>query len=512
MKSNRKNRRNNPSKAANPASKPDNSQDLTQTGENENASPDEVPIPSDEQNLDQIETAATDNEDIDDELTEMLLETPEEDQEEAPESDALPADTTPTASPVSETEEKTAALLDDESEEKTEALLEEATEALIDEEKTEALMLEATEALMDEKTEALVQVMTEPEVIENTESLMFKRYKPFKHKKQAIIIGSIVLGFLLIGGSVVGYSAYERSEQISTGLENGESLLSQGNYSDALKAFENVSAVDTNNPDAIFGRAKALAGSGDFNNARTYFEDTLKRITDLDKMKQVYNAYIDSEVSAKVGEDVLFALMDRAAKETGDETFIKRKGEFMVKSPSFNLNPGAYQGTQVVEIIKGDPADRIFYTTDGSQPATSSAEYASAIQLNPGQTTIKTIEVGANGYPSKTVEGTYVIAETPEVKFENNIAGSWSSRSGTSVTKYYFSGGYVSYSYTSSTGITYSSSGNYQIIGVNQSGTIATLSIFNITGTSMSSSLNINCEPLGDNMISINSRGYSYNP
>ena len=491
MKSNRKNRRNNPTKAANPTSKQDDSEVLAQTGENEttspaDASPEEVTTQTAEQNSNPTENVSTAIEDYDVDQTEMLLETPEEDQNKNSQSA-------------------------DEPEEKTEALVEEATEALIDEEKTEALMMEATEALLDEKTEALVHVMTEPEVIETTESLMFKQYKPFKYKKQAIIIGSIVLGCLLIGGSVVGYSAYERNEQISTGLENGESLLTQGNYSEALKAFENVTVVDTDNPEAIFGKAKALSGSGDFNNARTYYEDTLKRITDIEKMKQVYNAYIDSEVSAKVGENVLFALMDRAAKETGDETFIKRKGEFMVKSPSFNLNPGAYQGGQVVEIIKGDPADRIFYTTDGSQPSTGSPEFAGAIQLNPGQTTIKTIEVGANGYPSKTLEGTYVIAETPEVKFENNISGSWSSRSGTSVTRYYFSGGSVNYSYTSSTGSTYSSSGNYQIIGVNQSGTIATLSIFNITGTSMSSSLNINCEPLGDNMISINSRGYSYN-
>jgi hypothetical protein len=252
---------------------------------------------------------------------------------------------------------------------------------------------------------------------------------------------------------------------------------------------------------------------GDYGNARTYYEEALKQSTEIEDMKVIYNSYIDSEVSAQVPEESLFALMERAAKETGDEAYIKRKGEFMVKAPGFNLNPGSYQGAQSVDIIKGDGADRVFYTLDGSEPTTASAEYVSTIALNPGETTVKAIEVGANGYASETVTGTYFIEETSEVKFENNISGSWSSRSGSYLYQYYFSDGYVTYSYTSSSGTTYSYSGNYTITGVNQNGTIGTLSVFNTSSSyGISSTININCEPLGDNMISINNKGYSYNP
>lgn len=130
----------------------------------------------------------------------------------------------------------------------------------------------------------------------------------------------------------------------------------------------------------------------------------------------MYNAYINSEVKANVGEEALFTLLDRAAKETGDEGYIKQKGEYMVKTPSFNLNPD------------------------------------------------------------------------------------------------YFSNGHCSYSYSYGNGSKTTSTGNYQIVGCNPSGTIATLSVFNMTGYSLPSTLNINCEPLGDNMISINSMGYTYSP
>lgn len=414
-----------------------------------------------------------------------------------------------------EQQEITAALIvEDEvndAEEKTEALITEETEALINEE-TEALVLEETEALMDEKTEALVEVMTEPYVIENTESLVFKQHKPFKHKKPVIIASSIILGLLLVGGGTAGYLSYQRNTEISTDLKNGETLLSEAKYDEAMKAFEEVGTLDAENAEAIFGKAKAYAGLGDFGNARTYFEDTLKRITDLEKMKQVYNAYIDAEVNAKIGEEALFALMDRAAKDTGDEGYLKRKGEFMVKAPSFNLNPGSYQGTQAVDIIKGDPADKIYFTTDGSQPTTASPEYTTVIELAPGEKTIKAIEVGANGYPSKTIEGKYIISASSESLLENNISGSWTSRSGSYFYQYYFSNGYVTYSYNYGNGSSYTSTGNYQIVGVNPNGTIGTLSVFNVSGYSIPSTLNINCEPLGDNMISINTRGYTYSP
>lgn len=467
------------------------------------------------------------------EKTEALAETTENDRNEiqdaeqdiseSKQTEALVADETEAADSVNdELDEKTEAqvvadeviiagdeVIDDE--EKTEALIVEETEALINEE-TEALMLEETEALMEEKTEALVEVMTEPYVIENTESLVFKQHKPFKHKKPVIIASSIILGLLLVGGGVAGYLNYQRSTEISADLQNGETLLTEAKFDEAMKAFEEVGTLDSDNADAIFGKAKAYAGLGDFGNARTYFEDTLKRVTDLEKMKQVYNAYIDSEVNAKVSEEALFALMDRAAKDTGDEGYMKRKGEFMVKAPSFNLNPGSYQGTQAVDIIKGDPADKIYFTTDGSQPTTASPEYTAVIELAPGEKTIKAIEVGANGYPSKTIEGKYIISASSESLLENNISGSWTSRSGSYFYQYYFSNGYVTYSYNYGNGSSYSSTGNYQIVGANPNGTIGTLSVFNISGYSIPSTLNINCEPLGDNMISINTRGYNYSP
>ena len=411
---------------------------------------------------------------------------------------------------ISETSDQETA---DSIDEETAALINEETEALISEE-TEALVIETTAALISEETEALV--MTDPYVIERTESLITSPNKSGKSKKTALIIGSLVLGMLLIGGSVVGYSAYEQKqldEQIAAAMETGSSLMAAGQYSDAIIAYENVSALDADNTEAIYGKAMAYTAMGDYGNARTYYEEALKQSTEIEDMKVIYNSYIDSEVSAQVPEESRFALMERAAKETGDEAYIKRKGEFMVKAPGFNLNPGSYQGAQSVDIIKGDGADRVFYTLDGSEPTTASAEYVSTIALNPGETTVKAIEVGANGYASETVTGTYFIEETSEVKFENNISGSWSSRSGSYLYQYYFSDGYVTYSYTSSSGTTYSYSGNYTITGVNQNGTIGTLSVFNTSSSyGISSTININCEPLGDNMISINNKGYSYNP
>jgi len=347
---------------------------------------------------------------------------------------------------------------------------------------------------------------------EKTEVLAGETPKKSKANKTLVIVGIIFLGILLVSGGVFGYLTYQKTTAINTGLQTGEDLLKEGKFEESLKSFESVIIIDGENTDSIFGKARALVGLADYENAKNVFEECVVKITDLEKLKTVYNAYIDSEVTHKVSEETLFALLERAAKETGDESYIKRKGDFMIKTPAFNLNPGTYQGTQTVELVKGDPNDKIYFTTDGSEPTVTSQEYTSAIQLTSGDKTIKAIEVGANGFPSKTIEGKYTITASSEAIFQNNISGSWISRSGSYQYLYYFKDGYCSYisSYGSSSSST--STANYTINGVNSAGTIATLSLFNIQGSSLPSTMNINCEPLGDNMISINQKGYTYQP
>lgn len=245
------------------------------------------------------------------------------------------------------------------------------------------------------------------------EPLNVEESKKKNTKKIILIVSACILGAILIAVGITGFLYFQKVSAINSGIKNGEAFLNEKKFNEALGAFDGVLKIDSNNTEAIFGKAKAYSGLTDYKTAKTYFEEALKNEKDLEKLKLIFNAYIDSEVKNKATEETLFALLERATRETGDEGYIKQKADYMVKIPSFNLNPGTYQGTQSLEIIKGDSADKVYYTINGSEPSIGSAEYTAAIQLVLGEHIIKAIEVGTNAYPSKIIEGKYIIVEIP---------------------------------------------------------------------------------------------------
>lgn len=232
-------------------------------------------------------------------------------------------------------------------------------------------------------------------------------------KKVILIVSAAVLGLILVIGGVLGFLNSQKVNTINSGIKNGESLLADTNYTEALTVFDDVLKIDSSNAVAIFGKAKAYTGLSNFVMAKTFYEDALLKEKNKEKLKQIYDAYIASEIMAKVSENDLFALLDWAAAATGDEKYSNQKSDYAVKVPSLKLNPGSYQGTQSLEIIKGDVNNKVYYTTDGSQPTVGSIEYTAPISLQKGEHIIKAIEVGSSGFSSKTIEGKYTIVDVP---------------------------------------------------------------------------------------------------
>ncbi|TYC88099.1 hypothetical protein FXB42_00330 [Acetobacterium wieringae] len=244
-------------------------------------------------------------------------------------------------------------------------------------------------------------------------------------KNKVIIIAiSAVVGVLLIAGGVFGFINFQKINAINSGLKNGEDLLAVQNYSEALVAFDGVLKLDPNSAAAIFGKAKAYTGAGNYKMANTFFEEAIRKEKNSEKLKVIFDAYIASEIQAGVSETDLFALLDRATEVTGDSKYADQKSSYTVKAPSFNLNPGTYQGEQKLEIVKADANDKVFYTTDGSQPTASSVEYTEPITLTKGDKTIKAIEVNVAGFASKIIEGKYVINDIPTTSGGSESEGS----------------------------------------------------------------------------------------
>lgn len=84
-----------------------------------------------------------------------------------------------------------------------------------------------------------------------------------------------------------------------------------------------------------------------------------------------------------------------------------------VAAPTFSLHAGTYTGDQTVELSTTASDATIYYTTDGTNPTTSSTKYdGTAITLTEGTTTLKAVAVDANGNTSAVASATYsIVAE-----------------------------------------------------------------------------------------------------
>lgn len=138
-------------------------------------------------------------------------------------------------------------------------------------------------------------------------------------------------------------------------------------------------------------------------------EKQIANTQDKEELKKLYNQLIGAFVKAGKTEAEILALLERAANATGDQSYIQKKESYIVKKPSFNLAPGEYQGAQTLEIIKGNAADKVYYTIDGTEPSLVTSEYSAPIPMQPGEFTVKLLEVNEQGVKSPIIAGTYII-------------------------------------------------------------------------------------------------------
>ena len=86
-----------------------------------------------------------------------------------------------------------------------------------------------------------------------------------------------------------------------------------------------------------------------------------------------------------------------------------------VATPTFSVDEGTFNAAQSVEIECTTPSSTIYYTTDGTDPTTSSSVYSSAIAVNV-TTTIKAIAVADGLDDSEIASATYTLkCATPEI-------------------------------------------------------------------------------------------------
>ncbi|WP_373481742.1 chitobiase/beta-hexosaminidase C-terminal domain-containing protein [Acetobacterium sp.] len=296
--------------------------------------------------------------------------------------------------------------------------------------------------------------------------------------------------------------AYEGKGEANIGLKNYTEAETQLEAAKAISETDNGSVLladvylNTNRKDQgktlldgvisnqlsdtrVIVHASRLYGAlNDYATMLDLLEKKIAETKDKNQLKKLYDELIGAYVKAGKSEAEIITILERAAEATGDSSYLDKKASYSVKKPSFGLASGEYQGTQNLELIKGNPSDKLYYTLDGSEPGITSTEYTAPIALQPGDITIKVIEVNEVGVKTPVQESKYAIKQNKlsNETFINQLYGYWYTYEPEEILKF-----------SNSSCIflikTWSAGGDYQIVDTSENGGTIFIQNYCVEGT-----------------------------
>ena len=230
-----------------------------------------------------------------------------------------------------------------------------------------------------------------------------KRKKQKAKKRMRILIG---IGVVVILGAL-GYFIYLNTYY---GLvRGGNRYLNQKDYRQAEEKFQQAMKQDDAKADAYNGLAEVYIAQNEPDTAEDYY---LKAISKYPGNVELYRGCIEfyqqTDQLSKIP-----VLLD----ECEDDGVLDDLNMYVSNEPKFSLEEKTYD--EVQELSLTSKGQKIYYTTDGTEPTTASTVYEAPLQIGEGTTTISAISVNDEGVPSVVVSKTYVVeypvADAPAV-------------------------------------------------------------------------------------------------
>lgn len=216
-----------------------------------------------------------------------------------------------------------------------------------------------------------------------------------KRRQRALII---VLIFIIVAGSL-GFVFYQNS--YAGQVQKGNKALVENNYTLAETYFNKAIAKNGKKAAAYTGLSEVYKEQDDLDGAETVFLTAIStQPSNTELYKAAISFYEDTKQLLKISE-----LLDVCE----DEDVLLAVKDYVSKTPEFSLEAGTYPEVQEVALSAGS-GSTIYYTTDGSEPDSSSTKYTKPILLEAeGATTIKAITVNKKKIPSLMVSKIYTI-------------------------------------------------------------------------------------------------------
>jgi len=226
-------------------------------------------------------------------------------------------------------------------------------------------------------------------------------------KKPAFIISGIIILICVIAAVAIFTSAGSVAVRVNKELDLGHKYLLEGNYKEAIVAFEKVIRIDPKNIEVRMTLAEVHIQIWELDNAE-------KRVREVLEIDDTYtDAYIKlADILILQGDlESAIGLLEKAFTRLNAEEICDKLDKIRPLAPVASIQSGAYDAPFSLELISDLKDWIIRYTLDGSIPNENSPVYSAPIHIQEGKTIINAACF------SKNAKTTHLANYEYEVKF-----------------------------------------------------------------------------------------------
>ena len=233
-----------------------------------------------------------------------------------------------------------------------------------------------------------------------------------RRRKAVIVVFTILIIGAMIGAQMA-YTSYNNAHSYDYQLEKANEAFNAGDYETASAYADTASTLDSAKIAPWYILAYSYHELDDDKEAAAILEAVLQNGTKTDdySLEDIYTLLC--AIYDNMDEyDKLRKLALSAEDEYGD-TYTTIFGAYLVAAPELSELGGNFEKPVTLSIRAPGAAMAVYYTLDGTEPATTSELYEEPIVLPEGETTVTAVCVDSNGHMSLPVTQTYEITLLP---------------------------------------------------------------------------------------------------
>lgn len=230
-----------------------------------------------------------------------------------------------------------------------------------------------------------------------------------KAKKKRMILVSVTGVLVLIAaGLFIKLGMDKRNyNDFDYQIRMADTAFSNHKYEESYKFVERAVSLDDTDVDAKLLLAQVLVKLDKTTQAIQTLQTVISQEPDNQSAySQLIKIYAENQQPEEIKK-----LLDSC----DNDDILQKFSAYISKNPVFSLPEGSYDEPKTLSLYAKDDEDQIYYTTDGTDPDSSSTLYSDSILLEEGQTTVKAVTINKKGIASDIVSNTYSIAyEAPD--------------------------------------------------------------------------------------------------